>query len=181
MGDSIASNENIRPIVVRILGLSATTFFFLLWLLFFRVAPEPDPGALSFLPATNALLNGFAATCIICGFIAIKSGRRRLHMTLMITAVCLSVVFLVSYITYHSIHGNTDFVTEGWLWYVYYGVLISHISCTVFALPLIISAVFFAATKRFDLHKKVVKYTLPLWLYVSITGVAIYFLLKANS
>lgn len=181
MGESIVSNENIRPVVTRILALSATVFFFLLWLLFFRTGPEPDPGALSFLPATNAALNGLAATCIICGFVAIKSGRRRLHMTFMITAVCLSVVFLVSYITYHTIHGNTDFVTEGWLRYFYYTVLISHISCTVFALPLIMSAVFFAATKRFDLHKKVVKYTFPVWLYVSITGVAIYFLLKANS
>ncbi len=181
MGESVVSTENVRPIVARILALSAAAFLFLLWLLFFRVAAEPDPGALSFLPATNALLNGLAATCIVCGFIAIKSGRRRLHMTLMITAVCLSVVFLASYITYHTIHGNTDFVTEGWLRYAYYGVLISHISCTVFTLPLIMSAVFFAATKRFDLHKKVVKYTLPLWLYVSITGVAIYFLLKANS
>ncbi len=181
MGDSVASNENLRPIVARILGLSGVTFLFLLWLLFFRVAPEPDPRALSFLPATNALLNGLAATCIICGFIAIKSGRRRLHMSLMVTAVCLSVVFLISYITYHTIHGNTDFVTDGWLWYFYYGVLISHITCTVFALPLIMFAVFFAATKRFDLHKKVAKFAFPLWLYVSITGVAIYFLLKANS
>ena len=106
MGESIVSNENIRPVVTRILALSATVFFFLLWLLFFRTGPEPDPGALSFLPATNAALNGLAATCIICGFVAIKSGRRRLHMTFMITAVCLSVIFLVSYITYHTIHAR---------------------------------------------------------------------------
>lgn len=181
MGDSIASDQSVRPIVARILALSGAAFLFLLWILFFRAAPDPNPEALSFLPPLNALLNGLAATCILSGFVAIKRGNRELHMKLMISAVCLSVVFLISYITYHTIHGNTAFLTEGWLRYFYYGVLISHVSCTVFALPLIMCAVFFAATKRFELHKKVVKYTLPLWLYVSITGVSIYFLLKANS
>lgn len=181
MGESIAANENIRPAIARILALSAAAFLFLVWLLFFRVTSEPDPDALSFLPPLNALLNGLAATCIVLGVFAIKNGHRRIHMSFMIAAVCLSVVFLLSYITYHSVHGNTIFTTEGWPRYLYYSVLISHISCTVFALPLIISAVFFAATKRFELHKKVVKYTVPLWLYVSITGVAIYFLLRAYS
>jgi len=181
MGDSIAADQNIRPIITRILALSAAAFAFLLWILFFRAGSDPNPEALSFLPPLNALLNALAATCIVSGFIAIKRGNRELHMKLMITAVCLSIVFLASYITYHTIHGDTKFVTEGWLRYFYYGVLISHVTCTVFALPLIMSAVFFAATKRFELHKKVVKFTFPLWLYVSVTGVMIYFLLKANS
>ena len=181
MGASIASNENLRPVITRILILSTTAFGFLLWLLFFRPIGDPNPELLSFLPAVNATLNGLAASCIVAGFIAIKSGKKRLHMTLMITAVSLSVVFLISYITYHSIHGSTTFVTDGWLRYLYYSILISHVTCTVFALPLIMSAVFFAATKRFELHKKVTKFTFPVWLYVSVTGVVIYFLLKANS
>lgn len=176
------ARENIRPIVIRILAISAAAFAFLLWILYFKGRPaETDADTLSFLPAVNATLNGLAAACITAGVIAIKTGRKRLHMTLMITAVSLSVVFLVSYITYHNLHGDTKFVTEGTIRYVYFFILISHIACTVFALPLIMSAVFFAITKRFELHKRVVKYTVPLWLYVSITGVAIYFLLKANS
>ena len=181
MDGSAGSGGNLRSIVARILGLSAVTFVFLLWLLFFRGGPEPDSDALAFLPAANAALNGLATTCILCGFAAIKSGRPRVHMTLMISALCLSVVFLASYITYHTVHGNTEFLTEGRILYLYYGVLISHVSCTVFALPLIMFAVFFAATKRFELHKRVTKYAFPLWLYVSVTGVAIYFLLNANS
>lgn len=181
MNQLVAPDPNIRPIVLRILGLSAAAFAFLLWILYFRGEREPDPNALSFLPAVNAALNGLAASCIVAGYIAIRAGRKRLHMTLMISAVSLSVVFLVSYITYHNIHGDTKFVTEGWVRYFYFFVLISHIFCTVFALPLIMSAVYFAATKRFDLHKRVTKYTVPIWLYVSITGVAIYFLLRANS
>ncbi len=181
MSNSIASEQNLRPVITRILALSGAAFLFLLWLLYFKARPEPDPSALSFLPALNALLNGLAATCICAGLIAIKLGKRRAHMGFMITAVVLSAVFLVSYVIYHNIHGDTRFVTEGWIRYLYFTILISHIASTVFALPLIMAAVYFAVTRRFSLHKRVVKYTAPLWLYVSVTGVAIYFLLKANS
>ncbi len=181
MNQALAPNSSIRPAVVRILVLSAAAFAFLLWLLYFRGPNDGNSDALSFLPAVNAALNGLAATCILAGVIAIRSGRKRLHMTLMITALSLSVVFLISYITYHNLHGDTKFLTGGWIRYFYFTVLISHIACTVFALPLIMSAVYFAVTRRFDLHKRVVKFTVPLWLYVSITGVAIYFLLRANS
>jgi putative membrane protein len=174
-------NENLRPAIGLILGLSAAAFIFLLWLLYFRGRENGDPGALSILPGINAALNGTAAVCITAGLIAIKTGRRRLHMGLMITAIVLSAIFLVSYITYHNLHGDTKFATPGTMRYVYFGVLISHIACTAFALPLIISAVYFAATRRFALHKRVTKYTYPIWLYVSVTGVLIYFLLRANS
>lgn len=181
MSNSIAGDQNLRPVITRILALSGAAFLFLLWLLYFKARPEPDSGALSFLPALNALLNGLAAACICAGVVAIKLGKRRVHMGFMISAVVLSAIFLVSYIVYHNIHGDTKFVTEGWIRYVYFTVLISHIGTTVFALPLIMAAVYFAVTRRFDLHRRVVKYTAPLWLYVSVTGVAIYFLLKANS
>lgn len=181
MSETTLPNENVRPIVIRILAISAAAFLFLLWLLYFKGPSDSNGRSLHFLPAVNATLNGLAAACITAGVIAIKTGRKRLHMTLMITAVSLSIVFLVSYITYHNLHGDTKFVTQGTIRTVYFFILISHIACTVFALPLIMSAVFFALTKRFELHKRVVKYTVPLWLYVSITGVAIYFLLKANS
>jgi putative membrane protein len=181
MNQAVAQDANLRPVIIRILALSGAAFAFLLWLLYFRGRSDSDPDAMSFLPALNAALNGLAATCIITGFIAIRNGYKRLHITMMITAVTLSVVFLVSYITYHNIHGDTKFVTEGWIRYFYFFVLISHISCTVFALPLIMSSVYFAVTKRFTLHRRVAKYTIPVWLYVSITGVAIYFLLRANS
>jgi putative membrane protein len=183
MSHSVApSNDSVRTVVVGILILSGAAFSFLVWILFFRERSEPlNPESLSFLPAVNASLNGLCATCILCGFAAIKTGHRRVHMGFMITAVTLSAVFLVSYIVYHTIHGDTKFVTEGVIRYVYFGVLISHIVCTAFTLPLIFSAVYFAATKRFELHKKVTRFTFPLWLYVSLTGVTIYFLLEANS
>ena len=176
------SNDSIKTAVIRILLLSGAAFGLLVWILYFKGASDDvDSGRLSFLPAVNASINGLCAVCIVCGFFAIKSGRRKLHMGFMITAISLSAVFLVSYITYHTIHGDTKFLTEGAIRYVYFGILISHIICTAFALPLIFSAVFFAVTKRFELHKKVVKFTVPIWLYVSVTGVMIFFLLRANS
>lgn len=183
MGESVHPDEsNLRGPIASILGISAIAFGFLLWLLYFRGSPESvNPDALNFLPAVNAGLNALCAMCIISAVVAIKSGYRRTHISLMITAITLSAVFLVSYITYHAIHGDTKFVTEGAIRYVYFGILISHVLCTIFTLPLIISAVFFAATKRFALHRKVVKFTVPFWLYVSLTGVTIFFLLKANS
>jgi putative membrane protein len=183
MSETLPTEDNgVKSAVISILLLSAAAFGFLLWILYFRPASEStNPEALSFLPAMNAALNSLCAICVVSGVVAIKSGYRRLHISLMVTAILLSAVFLISYITYHTIHGDTKFVTEGTIRYAYFGLLISHVLCTIFALPLIISAVFFALTKRFELHKKVVKFTVPLWLYVSVTGVAIYFLLKANS
>jgi len=183
MSDGITSPDNsVRTAMIRILALSGVAILFLVWILYFKGKPEQtNPDALAFLPAVNASLNGLSAACILCGIAAIKTGRRKLHMGFMLTAISVSALFLVSYIVYHTIHGDTKFVTEGSIRYMYFGILISHIACTVFTLPLIFSAVYFAATKRFELHKKVTKYLYPLWLYVSLTGVTIFFLLKANS
>ncbi len=181
MTDPVQEKNNTKAISV-ILVISAVAFLFLVWLIYFNTKSESaDPNALTFLPGLNALLNGLSATCIIVGVAAIKKGMRKFHIASMVSAITLSAVFLVSYIIYHNIHGDTKFATEGAIRYVYFGILISHIILTVFALPLIFSAVYFALTKQFSLHKKVVKYTVPIWLYVSITGVVIYFLLKYNS
>lgn len=181
MSDSMAEQRNLRPIVAGILAVSAAAILFLFWLLYGRSGAEPTSDALNFLPAVNATLNGLAASCIVTGIVFIKRGNRAAHMACMITACVLSAAFLVSYITYHQMHGDTPFTGEGAIRIIYFTVLISHIIMTIFALPLIIAAVVFAATKRFELHKKVVKFTAPLWLYVSITGVAIFFLLRAHS
>src|SRR5262245_1670948 len=96
-----------------ILGFSAAAFVFLLWLFYYRGVQNGDPVGLAFLPAVNAGLNALSATCITVGIVAIKTGRKRLHMGLMISAVVLSTIFLVSYITYHNLHGDTKFASEG--------------------------------------------------------------------
>jgi putative membrane protein len=181
MSEATLGSQNLRPIVATILTVSGVAIAFLFWLLYGRPHPEGHAHTLTFLPAVNAALNGLAAVCITTGVFAIKRGNKRFHITCMITACVLSALFLVSYIVYHSLHGDTPFTSTGAIRTVYFTVLISHISMTIFTLPLIISAVVFAVTKRFALHRRVVKFTVPLWLYVSITGVAIFFLLKFNS
>lgn len=181
MGNAIDPRENLRPVINGIVGVSGLVCVFLLWFIYYMPRREPDPAALNFLPAVNAGLNGMAALCITTGLVAIKLGKRRVHITMMATALTLTALFLVSYLTYHYLHGDTKFLGEGALRFVYFFVLISHVVATIFALPLILCAVFFALTRRFELHKRVTKYTAPIWLYVSVTGVAIYFLLKANS
>ena len=164
-----------------ILVASAGAFAFLVWLIYFKASPESVSDSLAFLPSLNALMNGLSACCILGGLAAIKTRRTRLHAGLMITAFGFSTLFLIGYVVYHNVHGDTKFLGTGWIRPTYFFILISHIACTFFALPLILTTFYFAITAQFERHKKIVKATLPVWLYVSITGVTIYLLLRAHS
>jgi putative membrane protein len=177
MSNAVSVQTGVRAV----LGVCVAAVAFLVWILYIKAPPAEPSDAFPYLPAVNATLNGISACCIALGFLAIKSGKKRIHMTLMISAGVVSALFLVSYITYHTIHGDTKFLGEGTIRFVYFFVLATHIGCTLFALPMILMTFFLAATRRFDLHKRLARYTLPLWLYVSITGVTIFLLLKVNS
>ncbi len=170
-----------RAAIGGILAVSALAFAFLVWLIYVKTPSGSSNSAYDALPAVNAILNGLGACCLSAGYIAIRAKRRRVHMTLMLTAFVFSALFLVSYIVYHNVHGDTKFLGEGAIRTLYFAILISHIAVTVFALPLIFTTFYFAFRKRFDVHRRIARLTLPLWLYVSVTGVAIYFLLKAHS
>ena len=167
-----------RTAIGGILALSATIFAFLLWLIYVNEGSGAGGDYVAYLPAVNAALNACCATCLVCGFIAIRSGRTLIHVTFMLTAVVFSALFFVSYIVYHSAHGDTPFTGTGPIRTVYFFVLISHILVTIFALPLILTTLFFAATRQFRRHRRIARLTLPLWLYVSITGVLIFVLLR---
>ena len=95
----------------------------------------------------------------------------------MLSALGLSAAFLVSYLIYHTFHGDTPFLGEGWIRPVYFFILISHVGLSAVMLPLILITLYFALTGKLNLHPKVARYTLPLWLYVSVTGVLVYLLL----
>jgi putative membrane protein len=97
----------------------------------------------------------------------------------MVGAFAASGLFLVSYVTYHYVHGDTKFTGEGALRAVYFGILVSHILLSALVVPGALFAFWFAGTKRFSLHKRVTRVLLPVWLYVSVTGVVIFFMLKA--
>lgn len=172
-------------------GLSDRNFFVLLavvctaalsllaWLLLLR-GGNHDTGALSFMPALNAALNGLSATFIVLGFVAIKRRNQEAHKKLMLAAFGTSTLFLVSYLAYHALHGDTKYPGTGAVRTAYLVVLASHVILSAFALPLTLTSFFFALRKNFKAHRKVVKFTLPIWLYVSVTGVAVYVMLRAS-
>ena len=128
-------------------------------------------------PALNATLNGISAILLACGYAAIRGGRRELHKKLMLSAFCVSCAFLVSYLIYHyRIHQVVHFQGQGWIRPVYFAILISHTILAVAIVPLIVVTLRRAFLERFDKHRLIARYTLPLWFYVSITGVIVYFM-----
>ncbi len=161
---------------IGIVSVSALGFLF--WLLYFREAAAGAPAWTASLPAVNASLNFTSAVLLTAGGWAIRTGRRELHMKLMLAAVSVAGVFLVSYIVYHHFHGDTRFGGEGWVRPLYFFILVTHIVGSIVALPMVLTTLFFAATKRFDRHRRIARITFPLWLYVSVTGVAVFFFLK---
>lgn len=163
---------------------AAFTFFalsFLIWLLFFRQGAGEANTMVSKLPAVNATLNGTSTILILIGFWAIKNRREFLHQNLMIAGFCVSALFLLSYVYYHSVQGDTKFLGEGWVRPVYFSILISHVVLSMVVFPMILSTIYFGLTDKRKTHRKVAKFTLPIWLYVSITGVIIFFLLRQFS
>ena len=128
-------------------------------------------------PALNATLNGISAILLAFGYAAIRSGKRELHKKFMVTALFVSCAFLVSYLIYHyRIHQVVHFQGQGWIRPVYFTILISHTILAIVIVPLIIITLRRAFLARFDKHRLIARYTLPLWFYVSVTGVIVYFI-----
>lgn len=157
--------------------ISAAAVAFLGWLLLVREGGGVDAD-LGFMPAVNATLNATAATLLVLGLYAIRSGRRDVHKRLMVSAFAASAVFLIGYVLYHYAHGDTSYEGEGALRVVYFAVLISHVLLSIVMLPMILATFYLATRHRFATHKKLARWTLPIWLYVSVTGVVIYFMLR---
>lgn len=129
------------------------------------------------LPAVNAALNGLSAILLFAGLRFILAGNQKAHMRCMLSAVASSVLFLACYITYHLKAGRTVFQNPGWFRPIYLMLLLTHTVLAVAILPLIIITLSRALRKRFDKHRKIARITWPLWMYVSVTGVLIYFIL----
>ncbi len=129
------------------------------------------------LPLINAILNSIATCLIIAGLIQIKRGNIQTHKKLMASALVVSALFLICYVTHKWIHGDTKFLATGWIRPVYYAILIPHIILAIVNLPMIITTVTFAVRGQLDHHKKWARWTFPIWLYVSVTGVLVYLIL----
>jgi putative membrane protein len=156
---------------------SGLAIAFLFWLLYLRHG-SGDATALAFLPAVNAGLNATTSIFLIRGWFAIKAGHRELHAFCQKTAFVFSSLFLICYILYHSVHGDSHYPGHGWLRGVYFFILISHILLSMAALPMVLATFFFALTGRFGTHRKLARLTFPIWLYVSLTGVLVFAFLK---
>jgi uncharacterized membrane protein YozB (DUF420 family) len=133
------------------------------------------------LPAINAILNGIAAILLVRGYFLIRAGRRTQHKNTMIAAFCLSVVFLVSYLVYHANSGIVYYQQTGFIRYVYFTILYTHTplaaAVPVLAIITLRRALKAQKTGEFARHRRIARWTLPIWLYVSVTGVVVYLML----
>jgi len=135
------------------------------------------PLAVHPLATTNAVLNSIAAVLLVIGWVAIARGQWRVHGAAMIAAFVVSAIFLVSYLTYHAIAGSVPFQGQGLVRPVYFTILISHVILAA-AVPVLALRMFFLAwRRRWEAHRRLGRITLPVWLYVSVTGVVIYLML----
>jgi len=141
-------------------------------------AADASSARLAFLPALNALLNGFSAAALLIGFTFIRARKIAAHRASMITAFIFSTLFLVSYIFHHALHGDVRYPAEAPYHWIYLPLLASHIALAVAALPLVLITFFFSLTGRVPQHRKIARRTFPLWLYVSVTGVITYVMLR---
>jgi uncharacterized membrane protein YozB (DUF420 family) len=132
---------------------------------------------ISDLPILNACLNATSTVLLLIGYSFIRSGNRIAHRRFMLTAVVTSSLFLVSYLVYHYHVGSVKFTGVGWVRGVYFAILISHTVLAAAVPPLAIVTLVRALRERFDRHRVIAHWTLPIWLYVSVTGVAVYFML----
>ena len=166
--------------VAGILAVSALASAFLFWLVYYHAPVDTAHTRFLFLPALNAVLNGCAAIALVVGFNFVRARRIREHRAAMFTAFVFSTLFLFSYIANHTLHGeyHLPIAHAGALWYSYLGLLLSHIFLSVIALPLVLITFFLSLTLRFEQHRALARWTFPIWLYVSVTGVLV-FLMQA--
>ncbi len=178
LNEKAATQRSDRAAAAVIAVLSAGAVALIAYILLFR-APTNDGAALGFMPAVNASFNALSTALIIAGVVAIKRGLRDTHKKLMLGALGSSTLFLIGYLVYHYVHGDTRYPGEGALRSVYLFVLASHVILSIAVVPLVMVVLYLAWNSRFIGHKRIAKVAYPIWLYVSVTGVLIYFMLAA--
>ena len=161
-------------------GIGLVSFFVLLsvgFILLGRQGGIRGDADVSVLPALNAVLNGTSALLLTVGYLFIRRKKVTAHKICMLTAFGVSSLFLVSYLIYHYQVGSMAFPGYGWIRSVYFTLLISHIILAAFIVPLALTTIYRAWSEQFDKHMRIARWTLPLWLYVSVTGVIVYLML----
>ena len=174
-GSHVAENKlAVRSIIL----LSAAISIFLVWFIYFKAPAAANSAIIGYLPALNATLNALSGTCLVFGFVAIRNKKPEVHKRFMITALVFSALFLVSYLIYHHFHGDTRFLATGIIRPIYFFILITHIVLSMAVLPMVLISVFYALRGRLANHRKIARFTFPVWLYVSVTGVLVFLILN---
>ena len=171
---SIETKYNWLIILLSILIPVVVAVLFRVKLKDFGLDVEP----LTFLPPIYAFINGLTAVILVAAVWAVKNGNRSLHEMLMKMAIACSVAFLVMYVAYHMTSDSTAFGGVGFVRYVYFFILITHILLSIVVIPLVLITYVKALSGRFDKHKKIAKITFPIWLYVAVTGVIVYLMIS---
>jgi putative membrane protein len=167
-----------RQATAWILGASLAALVGLLGVIYGHGRAAEVPGWVSWLPALNALLNGTSAVFLVLAYRAIRRRDVVTHARRILVSLGASALFLVSYIAYHAVHGDTKFGGHGLVRPVYFFVLVTHVVLSAVALPLVFFSLFFSLSARYPKHKAIARYTLPIWLYVSVTGVLVFVMLR---
>jgi putative membrane protein len=183
MNDSSAlpSNSVRTPpsVLAGIVAVSAIASAFICWLVYFHTPTDVAGTQLRSLPLVNAVLNALSTVALLIGYRYIKARNIQAHRAAMFAAFFFSTIFLVSYLVNFTLHGETRFDRLSSWWPFYWKLLLSHILCSVLALPMILITFFLSLTGRFPAHRRLARYTYPIWLYVSITGVIVYWMQSA--
>jgi putative membrane protein len=167
-----------KAAVAAILAVSLAASLFLFWLIYVHPAADLAGTRYAFLPPLNAVFNGLSAVALLVGYTFIRARRIKAHRTAMFTAFAFSTLFLVGYILHHALHGDVRYPAYAAFRSVYLWLLASHIVLAIVALPLILITFFLSLSGRIPMHRKVARWTFPIWLYVSVTGVVTYVMLR---
>ena len=171
----ITKNDKLARLLIIVVSFVVFTAIVILS----RVKLDVDLGFDVHVFATvNAVINSLVSITLVVAYVAIRKKQYIMHRNLMYGAIVLSILFLVSYILHHLLAGDTRFGGEGAIRYVYFFILITHIILAAIILPFILFTAYRALTGEFEKHKKISRYTFPLWLYVSITGVLVYLMIS---
>jgi putative membrane protein len=176
MPPTLETNQLRTPpsIIATIIVVSALASALICYLVYFHAPTDVTGTQLRSLPFLNAVLNALSTFALLDGYRNIRARRIKFHRLSMFAAFFFSTIFLVSYLTNFTLHGETHFNRLSPWWPFYWKLLASHILLSVIALPLILITFFLSLTGRFPAHKKLARYTFPIWLYVSVTGVIVY-------
>lgn len=166
-------------IILSIIAISAAASALICWLVYFHTPTDVAGTQLRSLPLVNAVLNALATVALVTGFYEIRQRHVHHHRAAMSFAFIFSSIFLVSYLVNFTLHGETHFNRFNLWWPFYWKLLASHIVLSTIALPMILITFFLSLTGRFAAHKKIARWTFPIWLYVSVTGVVVYFMQAA--